>query len=297
MGRPHHPWTWAKRVLRFGRRVAGSFLRNRGILMAGGVGYNALLSLIPFLTLAVAALSVFFDEAHILGLLRPQLKMLVPQHADTILQTAETFLKNRAATSAVSFALLLLFSGMAFRMLEEAMEAIFRTPEGKAPRRFWISAVLPYGFMLLVMGAVFLLTLLTSGLDALGDGTVLLLGVALSLAFGAKLLVSLAGFVALVTLFAAVYRVLPVVKISMRGALLGGLCAAALWRLVGWFMAYYFTHISMVNLLYGSLASVVVVLLFLETLFIILLLGAQVIAELEASSAAGLPWHESPRRA
>ena len=33
-----------------------SFLRNRGILLAGGVGYNALLSLVPFLTLAVTAL-------------------------------------------------------------------------------------------------------------------------------------------------------------------------------------------------------------------------------------------------
>jgi uncharacterized BrkB/YihY/UPF0761 family membrane protein len=52
----------------------------------------------------------------------------------------------------------------------------------------------------------------------------------------------------------------------------------------------------MVNLLYGSLATVVVLLLFLEGAFIILLLGAQVIAELEASAAAGLPWHEQPGR-
>jgi len=37
-----------------------------------------------------------------------------------------------------------------------------------------------------------------------------------------------------------------------------------------------------------------VVLLFLETAVIILLLGAQVIAELEASAAAGRPWHEKP---
>ena len=76
-----------------------------------------------------------------------------------------------------------------------------------------------------------------------------------------------------------------------------GLCAAVLWRLVGLFMAYYFTNISIVNLVYGSLATVIVVLLFLEIAFIILLLGAQVIAELEASSAAGLHWYEKPTRA
>jgi len=51
-----------------------------------------------------------------------------------------------------------------------------------------------------------------------------------------------------------------------------------------------------VNLIYGSFATVIVILLFLEIAFIILLLGAQVIAELEASSAAGLPWYEKPGR-
>src|SRR5512133_294619 len=109
-----HPWLWILRALRFVGRVVASFLRNRGILLAGGVGYNALLSLVPFLTLAVAALSVFFDEGRILGILRPELKMLVPQHADTLLQTAASFLAQRAATSVVSLGFLLFFSGIAF---------------------------------------------------------------------------------------------------------------------------------------------------------------------------------------
>jgi membrane protein len=58
------PWRWLRRLLLFAGRVLRSFARNRGILLAGGVGYNALLSLVPFLTLTVAALSIFFDEAH-----------------------------------------------------------------------------------------------------------------------------------------------------------------------------------------------------------------------------------------
>jgi YihY family inner membrane protein len=292
-----HPWPWILRALRFVGRVIASFLRNRGILLAGGVGYNALLSLVPFLTLAVAALSVFFDEGRILGILRPELKLLVPEHADTLLQTAASFLEQRAATSAVSLGFLLFFSGIAFRMLEEAMAAIFETPRAIARRRFWISALLPYLFILVLMSALFGMTLLTSGLDALGDDSVRLFGKAFSLASSAKLVLRITAFVALVALFAAIYRVLPVTKIALRRALVGGLCAAILWRLVGWFMVYYFTHISMVNLLYGSLASVIVVLLFLEILFIILLLGAQVIAELESSATAGLPWYEAPRRA
>jgi membrane protein len=97
-----------------------------------------------------------------------------------------------------------------------------------------------------------------------------------------------------VILFAAIYRVVPVVRISTRRALVGGLSASILWRLVASFMAWFFTNISMVNVIYGSLATVVVVLVYLEIVFVILLLGVQVIAELEASAHAGVPWWEKP---
>jgi membrane protein len=296
MDRLRRPWIGLARLVRFVARVVGAFLGNHGILLAGGVGYNALLSLIPLLTLLVAALSVFFDKGRILDILRTELKLLVPQHTDAILEAVRTFLENQAAASAVSFAILLFFSGFAFRMLEEAVAAIFRVHTERARRRFWVSALLPYVFILLLMSALFVLTLVTSGLDTFGDRSLRLFGAELSLASGVKLLVGLAGFVGLILLFTAIYRVMPVVKISLGRALVGGLCAAALWRLVGYLMAWYFASLSMVNLVYGSLATVIVVLLFLEAAFIILLVGAQVIAELEASAVAGLPWYEKPRR-
>ena len=59
-------------------------------------------------------------------------------------------------------------------------------------------------------------------------------------------------------------------------------------------MVYYFASLSMVNVIYGSLATVVVMLLFMEIAFIILLLGAQVIAELQHSASAGVPWWQRP---
>ncbi len=286
--------TWLKRVLFFVGRVIASFLRNRGILLAGGVGYNALLSLVPFLTLALATLSLFFDEESILAILRRELGSLLPLQADTLLQTAETFLQNQAATRLVSVAALLFFSSIAFRMLEEAVAAIFHTSNQGARRSFWVSALLPYLFILTLMIGLFFTTLLTYGLDALGDRSLSVFGTELDLADSVRAILRLTGFLGLVLLFAGIYRVLPVVRIPMRRALLGGLCAAVLWRLVGMILAYYFTNLSMVSVLYGSLATVVVMLLLLETAFIILLLGVQMIAELEASAAAGVPWHVKP---
>jgi YihY family inner membrane protein len=286
--------TWLKRLFLFVVRVLGAFLRNRGVLLAGGVGYNALLSLVPFLTLTLATLTFFFDEAQILGPLGRELRALVPQHADTLLQTARDFLQNQAAASAVSIAALLFFSSIAFRMLEEAVDGIFHTPGRVVRRRFWVSALLPYLFLLILTIALFFMTLLTSSLDALGDRSFRVFGAEIDLAAGVRVLLRLAGFLGMVFLFVGIYRVLPVVRISTRRALVGGLCAATLWRLVGMLMAWYFTNLSMVNLIYGSLATVIVLLLFLEAAFVILLLGAQVIAELEAGAGAGVPWYVKP---
>jgi len=53
------PMLLARRVLRFARRVVAAFLRNRGILLAGGVGYNSLLS-IRFI-LFIGPISSIFD--------------------------------------------------------------------------------------------------------------------------------------------------------------------------------------------------------------------------------------------
>ena len=50
----------------------------------------------------------------------------------------------------------------------------------------------------------------------------------------------------------------------------------------------------MVNAIYGSMATVIIVLFTLEAVALILLLGAQVIADLQRNANAGLLWHETP---
>jgi len=283
-------WTWLTRLARFARRVVSAFLNNRGILLAGGVGYNALLSLVPFLTLTLGLLSLFFDERTILETLRSELRVVVPQNEDAILSAAEAFLHDQATVSVVSVLVLVFFSSIAFRMLEQAVAAIFHTSAKGLHRHFLVSAVLPYSFMLLLMAALFFITLGISTLDALSANG----GHGVWVERGSSVLLRLGAWGGLIALFASIYRVLPVVRISLNKSLVGGLCAALLWQGVGRVMVYYFSNLSMVNVLYGSLATVVVMLLFMEIAFVILLLGAQVIAELEHSAAAGLPWWQKP---
>ena len=77
--------------------------------------------------------------------------------------------------------------------------------------------------------------------------------------------------------------VMPVGRLSFRHALAGGVTATVLWEFVRRVLAWYFATLSMVNVVYGSLASTIGVLLTLEAAALVLLIGAQVIAELERS--------------
>ena len=292
---PRDPsWVWPGRVLRFGGRVAGSFLANRGILLAGGVGYNALLSLVPFLAVVVSLLSLVFDEEQILSVLHAEVAEIVPQHATTIVGAARAFIEAGKPSGVVTAVALLFFSSIAFRMLEEAVAAIFHTSVGGARRRAWVSAVLPYLLIGLTVVALFALTVVTYVLDAVGGRSIRIFGVGRSLEAPVGWAIGLLNFAGLVLVLAAIYHVLPVARISLRRALVGGLIAGILWRGVARFLAWFFTNVSMANVIYGSLATAVITLLYLEIASIILLVGAQVIAELEASGAAGVPWYERP---
>ena len=73
-------------------------------------------------------------------------------------------------------------------------------------------------------------------------------------------------------------------KIALKHALAGGVTAALLWEGARHLLVWYFSTLSLVNVIYGSLATAVVALLTFEVAGIILLFGAQVIAEFERCS-------------
>jgi membrane protein len=77
------------------------------------------------------------------------------------------------------------------------------------------------------------------------------------------------------------YLVLPVIRITFRHALIGGISATVLWEVARRFLVWYYASLSMVNIIYGSIATVIVTLLSIEVSALIILFGAQIIAEFE----------------
>ncbi len=271
--------------------VLREFFKNHGILLAGGVGYNILLSMIPLLALFCVLLTHVVDEQKLLMIIAVQAAHLAPTHANLVLGTVQELMAAREMIGWLGIVALLFFSSFAFRMLEDSIAIIFHQPDANDRRSFWVSAILPYLFMLFLGTSLFILTLVVSMTSGVYEWAGPTEDVRVPLARLSTLALHLTSFLGTSLLFASIYKILPVVTVGTKRALYGGLVAAVLWEGIRLVVMMYLANVSFVNVIYGSLATLIVLLLTLEAGAFVLLLGAQVIAALERNARAGRPWH------
>jgi len=264
-------------------RVLIGFKRNQGLLLAGAVAYYTLLSVIPMLALILVGLSHFIEEEQLYNTILSNLKLVIPAYAESVSDQVWGFLARRQLVGIVGILFMLFFSSMAFTVLESAMAVIFSHRSRKHRRHFLISAIIPYAYIFLLGIGVLVITIVAGALGALSDKHLILLGWDLSLAGTSRLMLYLSGMAGMVIMLTSLYLVMPLGRIPVRYALAGGVTAAVLWEIIRHILVWYYSNISLVNVIYGSLATAVVALLSIEIAVIILLLGAQVIAEFEHS--------------
>jgi len=283
----------ATRTIRFALRVLRDFFfKNNGLLLTSAVAYNAMLSLIPLGAVLVVAFSHFIDENLLMDALTTEVGLITPRATPMLVEVLETFMETRKLVGWIGLVVLLFFSSMAFRVLENAFAIIFHRKIPSVKRRFWISALMPYLFIALVAAGLIVLTAITAVVESTEGRIYVMAGYEFGGQWLARAGLHIAGFVGLVLLFTTLYKVMPVMKISFKLALSGGVSAAVMWELLRTGLVSYFTHLSLVNAVYGSMATTIILLLTMEAAALIVLLGAQVIAELQRSRHAGAPWYE-----
>ena len=283
------------KTLRFASRVLRDFfLRNHGLLLTAAVAYNMMLSLIPLSAVLMVIFSHFIDETLLMETITAEVSLLAPGFAPTLTEVLTGFLRTRGLIGWVGGISLLVFSSLAFRVMEDAIAIIFNRPLPTLKRKFWVSALMPYLFILIVAGGLIGITAVNAVIDAQDQRNHQFLGIDALLQRHVNHIIYLIGVLGLVLLFTLFYKIMPVAKVSFRRALAGGLTATILWEIVRHLLVFYYTKISVVNVVYGSMATIIIVLLTLEAVSLILLLGAQVIADLQRSANAGIPWHEDP---
>jgi membrane protein len=269
-----NPWLFTLRVI-------NGFRANQGFLLSGAVAYYTLLSIVPMFALILVALSQIQETQGLLITLREYLVLIIPNQADELISQISAFQQNWKVVGIMGIMVLLFFSSFAFTSLESSMSVIFFHRVAIRRRHYLISAILPYCYILLLGLGMLTVSAVSGSLHTLDARSLTVMGQQWSLNGVETLLVYLLGIIGEVLLLTSIYLVMPVGRLSLRHALIGGITAALLWEITRHVLVWYFTTLSLVNIVYGAFATVIIILLSLEAAAIILLLGAQVIAEYE----------------
>ncbi|MFO1304006.1 MAG: YihY/virulence factor BrkB family protein [Burkholderiales bacterium] len=271
---------------RFALGVLRDFRANQGLLLAGAVAYYALLSLVPMLVLVVIVLSHLLDPELVIATIADYLEFIVPGYADAVAGQLRLVLGHRDIVGGVLLASMLFFSSLAFTVLENAMSVLFLHRVDIRRRHFLVSAILPYVFIVFLGAGLLAATLVSGKLAVLATRDVALLGTPHSLGALSNILLYLVGVAGEILVVTAIYLVMPVGSMRWRHALIGGVTACVLWEITRHALVWYYATLSQIQVVYGSFAAAIAVLLSVEIAATLLLFGAQVIASYERAIRA-----------
>src|SRR5205823_8833271 len=192
----------------FAVRCLKAFRANQGLLLAGAVAYYALLSIVPLLILVLIVLSHWLDRALLLDTLERYLGWLFPGQAKPVVAELARFIEYREVLGWVLAGTLIFFSSLAFTVLENAMSIIFHHRVAVRRRRFLVSAILPYCYILFLGAGVLVASLVAGGLVALGQDRIDFLGHSWSLGLFSAAGLYLLGVAGEILIISSVYLVM-----------------------------------------------------------------------------------------
>ena len=239
------------RLIAFALQVVRAFRANQGLLLAGAVAYYALLSIVPLLIMIVIVLSHWIAPTELLQTIGRYLEWVLPGQSTAVVRELATFMDHRDVAGWLLLLTMLFFSSLAFTVLENAMSVIFVHRVAIRRRHFLVSAVLPYCYILCLGVGLLVVTLVSGSLQAMGEHGIEFLGRHWSLGRVSGALLYLLGFAGEVFILTSVYMVMPVGRLSLRHALIGGVTAAVLWELTRRALVWYLATISQVSVCTG----------------------------------------------
>lgn len=260
---------WQSRPLAFGRFVVNHFLDMRIPQIAGSMTHTTLLALVPLLTVMLAALTAFPVFGDLSQTFMAFINdIIVPSGASAISDYLQQFKDHAAGLSSISLAVMVVTCMMLVQTIDETFNRIWRVSR----KRSLLTSLLVYWALLTIGPMVVAVSISLSAyslrLEAINQ---------LSYFAELKLLFQL---IVETALFAAAFRIVPNCYVSMKHALIGALTTAALIETAKWGFGLYIRNFSSYETIYGAFAVIPVFLIWLQTLWMIVLSGAVFTASL-----------------
>lgn len=266
------------------RRFIGSVLRSfphffsdGGIMIAGSLSYFLVMTIVPFSLLLVTLFGYFLGEnQEFLNFLTTKIANSFPAAAPAITIELKKLIVYREI-GLLSLGLYAILSYQLFSSLESSMNMIFRTTQ-KRP------ALLSILYSLFIMSIILILVIASfaASLMVIMFGAVSESSLELRISFVLRYAIP---FLLMFLAATVIYRFLPKAKIRTGKAAAGAIFAAVLLETAKHVFTFYVVKVVKFGTVYGSLSAFIIVLLWMYYSSCILLIGAEVVKNLEAATA------------
>lgn len=262
----------AKQIVLFGRYLLSRMGHDRVNVNAGYLAYITLLSIVPMLTVLLSVLSSFaiFENAGD-AIQDFVITHFVPAAGDAVKGALLEFVANTGKMSAVGGGFLFVAALMLISNIDKNLNYIWRVKQKRRAvfsfSMYWM--VLTLGPIL--VGASIAATSYVTSLKILESEAVS--GVYNQLLRWLPFLLSLFAFVGL-------YLLVPNKKVRISHALIGAIVAALLFEASKKGFAAYITQFPSYQLIYGALAAIPILFVWVYLCWLIVLIGAEVTAAL-----------------
>lgn len=247
--------------------AAGQALKSDSSTTAAAIAYFAIFSLFPLTLLSIAIASFSLGPLVDQHLVVERLEFIAPALGQLLGENIDEVIRVRGPITFVAFVSLIWSASNIFNMLTGTLNKIW---EMKRSQPIWKRRGLAILFVLTFVGpALFTASIVGSMIATLRawlPEPIMPIGGTIS--FSVAILLDIA-------LFMTLYTMLPHANSTWRETLPGAIGAGLLWELAKKaFLVFVSTYISISNLLYGSVAAIIVLLTWAYLSGLILLFGA-----------------------
>lgn len=253
-------------------------LNDRVTVVGGYLAYISLLSLVPMITVMFSLVGAFPMFADFRGDIENFIfSNVIPSRGDEIQTYLTQFIGNTGKMTAVGLLALMGVALLLIHNIDKTLNHIWRVT--KRPRLFISFSIY---WMILTLGPI-----LFGSSIAISSYLVSLTKFADDYTPGVStFLLSLTPSLMSLCAFWILYNVVPNVKVRIKDAFWGALLATVLFELSKRGFALYITHFPTYQTLYGALALVPILLLWIYLCWLVVLLGAELTAFLQEQRGA-----------
>ncbi|MBF8780885.1 YihY/virulence factor BrkB family protein [Pseudomonas fulva] len=265
-------------------RTVNEFLNDEMSTYASALAYQMLFSLFPFLLFLIALIG-FLHLPDFFSWLRLQAELVLPGQAlEQVNPVIDQLQESKGGLLSVGIVIALWTASAGVRLMMSAMNAAYDVPESRPVwKRIPLSILYTVGFACMLLAVAALMVLGPQVMEwiasqvGLGD-------------FIVTLWTILRWPVIVILMMVAValmYYVMPDVQQKFRFITPGSVLAVVVWIVASLGFGFYVSNFADYNAMYGSIGTIIVLLLYFYISSAVLLLGAEMNAVIEHMSAEG----------